>query len=99
MMYLKALRTEFLKLRRTRITWVLGLVYAIAPLMMGLMMVVLKNPELGTVLTHAPPCPRGSRLPPAATWLRPGLPSSCFWLATSLPTRAGRRGCPGPSFS
>jgi ABC-2 type transport system permease protein len=47
MMYLKVLGTEFMKLRRTRIPWVLGLVYCIAPLMMGLMMWVLKNPELG----------------------------------------------------
>ena len=47
MSYLAALSTEFLKLRRTRIPWVLGLIYGIAPLMLGLMMLVLKDPELG----------------------------------------------------
>ena len=47
MSYLVALSTEFLKLRRTRIPWVLGLIYGIAPLMLGLMMLVLKDPELG----------------------------------------------------
>jgi ABC-2 type transport system permease protein len=47
MSYLRVVSTEFLKLRRTRITWVLGLLYAIGPLMLGLMMVVLNNPELG----------------------------------------------------
>jgi ABC-2 type transport system permease protein len=41
------LSTELLKLRRTRIPWVLALVYCLAPLMMGLMMAVLKDPELG----------------------------------------------------
>jgi ABC-2 type transport system permease protein len=47
MSFLGVLFTEFLKLKRTRIPWVLTLVYCVAPLMMGLMMVVLKNPELG----------------------------------------------------
>ncbi len=47
MSFPRVLATEFLKLRRTRIPWVLALVYCLAPLMMGLMMVVLKNPELG----------------------------------------------------
>lgn len=42
-----ALTTEALKLRRARITWVLPLVYAFAPLMLGLMMSVLMHPELG----------------------------------------------------
>jgi ABC-2 type transport system permease protein len=45
--YLAALSTELLKLRRTRIPWVLGVVYGIGPLMLGLMMLVLKEPELG----------------------------------------------------
>jgi ABC-2 type transport system permease protein len=47
MTYLRVVSTEFMKLRRTRITWVLGLLYAIGPLMLGFMMAVLKNPELG----------------------------------------------------
>jgi ABC-2 type transport system permease protein len=47
MMFLRVLSTEFLKLKRSRIPWVLTLAYCLAPLMMGLMMVVLKNPELG----------------------------------------------------
>lgn len=47
MMIMKAIKIELLKLKRAPITWVLALVYCIAPLMMGLMMVVLKNPELG----------------------------------------------------
>jgi hypothetical protein len=47
MSFANVLATEFLKLRRTRIPWVLTLVYCLAPLMMGLMMLVLKNPELG----------------------------------------------------
>lgn len=47
MSFLNVLSTEFLKLKRTRIPWVLTLVYCLAPLMMSLMMVVLKNPELG----------------------------------------------------
>jgi ABC-2 type transport system permease protein len=47
MMFPEVLSTEFLKLRRTRITWILGLVYCFGPLMMALMMVVLKNPDLG----------------------------------------------------
>ena len=47
MTFLRVLSTEFLKLKRTRIPWVLALVYCLAPLMMSLMMVVLKNPELG----------------------------------------------------
>jgi ABC-2 type transport system permease protein len=47
MTFLRLLSTEFLKLKRTRIPWVSTLVYCLAPLMMSLMMVVLKNPELG----------------------------------------------------
>jgi len=47
MSWLRVVSTEFMKLRRTRITWVLGLLYAVGPLMLGFMMVVLKNPELG----------------------------------------------------
>jgi ABC-2 type transport system permease protein len=47
MTFLRVLSTEFLKLKRTRIPWVLTLVYCLAPLMMSLMMAVLKNPELG----------------------------------------------------
>jgi ABC-2 type transport system permease protein len=39
--------TELQKLRRTRIPWVLALIYGLAPLMLGLMMAVLRNPELG----------------------------------------------------
>lgn len=42
-----ALAMEALKLRRAPITWVLLLVYALAPLMLGLMMSVLLHPELG----------------------------------------------------
>ncbi len=47
MSFPRVLSTEFLKLRRTRIPWVLSAVYCLAPLMIGLMMLVLKNPELG----------------------------------------------------
>lgn len=43
----RVLSTEFLKLKRTRVPWVLSAVYCLAPLMISLMMLVLKNPRLG----------------------------------------------------
>jgi len=46
MNYIRVLATEFQKLRRTRIPWVLAAVYTIAPPMVGLMMAALSNPEL-----------------------------------------------------
>jgi len=46
MIFLQVLSTEFTKLKRTKITWALGLVYCIAPFMVSLMMMVLKEPEL-----------------------------------------------------
>jgi ABC-2 type transport system permease protein len=45
--YLRVLRTELLKLRRTHVLLVLALVYAAGPLMLALMMVMLKYPDLG----------------------------------------------------
>ncbi|MCX7030223.1 MAG: ABC transporter permease [Spirochaetes bacterium] len=46
MTFLRVLATELMKLRRTRVPWVLALVYAVTPLMLALMMVVLQDPEL-----------------------------------------------------
>src|SRR3972149_5562899 len=46
MTYLNTLYTEFLKLRRTKITWIIGLLYAFAPLAMSFFMLILMNPEL-----------------------------------------------------
>jgi hypothetical protein len=48
--YVTLVSTELLKLRRTRIPWVLALIYGLAPLMLGLMLLVLKDPELGSRL-------------------------------------------------
>jgi ABC-type transport system involved in multi-copper enzyme maturation permease subunit len=45
--FLRVLSSELLKMKRSPITWVLPAVYCLAPWMMGLMMAVLKNPELG----------------------------------------------------
>jgi ABC-2 type transport system permease protein len=47
MTYLRVLFAEVRKLKRSRITWVLTIIYGLAPLMLGLMMSVLKNPDLG----------------------------------------------------
>ncbi len=47
MMLSRMFLAELQKLKRSTITWALGAVYCLAPLMMGLMMSVLKNPELG----------------------------------------------------
>ena len=46
MMLLLAIETELLKLRRTKITWILTLMYGIGPLMMSLMMTIVRNPKL-----------------------------------------------------
>lgn len=46
MTFFHVLTTEFLKLRRTKITWILGATYCVGPLMMSLMMLILKNPDL-----------------------------------------------------
>jgi ABC-type transport system involved in multi-copper enzyme maturation permease subunit len=40
------LYSEFLKLKRTKITWVVGLLYSFGPLGMGFFMAILMNPEL-----------------------------------------------------
>jgi ABC-type transport system involved in multi-copper enzyme maturation permease subunit len=45
-MFLRVLYTEFLKLRRTKITWVVGLLYSFGPLALGFFMIILMNPEL-----------------------------------------------------
>ncbi|MEJ2291893.1 MAG: ABC transporter permease [Deinococcales bacterium] len=42
-----AVLTELLKLRRARVVWILAAAYALAPLMVGLMMSVLLHPALG----------------------------------------------------
>lgn len=47
MMLARAFTCELLKLRRARIAWILAAVYALAPLMLGLMMSVLLHPDLG----------------------------------------------------
>ena len=40
-----ALATEFLKARRSRVPWGVAAGFSIAPLIMGLFMVILKDPE------------------------------------------------------
>jgi ABC-type transport system involved in multi-copper enzyme maturation permease subunit len=46
MMFFKTLGTEFLKLKRTKITWIIGLAFCFAPLSIGFFMMILMNPEL-----------------------------------------------------
>jgi ABC-type transport system involved in multi-copper enzyme maturation permease subunit len=46
MMFFNALATEFVKLRRTKITWIIGILYSFGPLAIAFSMVILKNPEL-----------------------------------------------------
>jgi ABC-2 type transport system permease protein len=46
-MWLQALMCELLKLKRARIPWIVAAAYALAPLMLGLMMAVLMHPEFG----------------------------------------------------
>ena len=57
MMFPQVLHTEFLKLRRTRITWILGLLYCFGPFALSFFMIILKNPDLarsmGLVATKA----------------------------------------------
>ena len=52
-----ALVTEFLKARRSRVPWGVAVGFSIAPLVMGLFMVILKDPEraraLGLIGTKA----------------------------------------------
>ncbi len=48
--FVTVLRTEFLKLKRTKVLLVLAGAYSIAPFMMALMMAALKYPELGQKL-------------------------------------------------
>jgi ABC-type transport system involved in multi-copper enzyme maturation permease subunit len=48
MSYVSLLRAELLKLKRLPVTWVLAIIYSIAPLMVGFMMAVLKNPDLAS---------------------------------------------------
>ena len=45
-MFFQVLSTEFLKLRRTKIVWIVGFLYCIAPLALGFFMLILMNPEL-----------------------------------------------------
>ncbi len=46
MIFLQVLYSEFLKLRRTKITWIVGLLYCFGPLGLSFFMIVLMNPEL-----------------------------------------------------
>ena len=46
MMFLNALLSEFIKLKRTRITWIVGLLYCFGPLALSFFMVILMHPEL-----------------------------------------------------
>ena len=46
MTFLNALYTEFLKLRRTKITWIIGLAFCFAPLGIGFFMLIIMNPDL-----------------------------------------------------
>lgn len=48
--HLQAINAEFLKLKRTRITWMTFIAFALGPLMGGLFLVILSNPELN----HSP---------------------------------------------
>jgi ABC-type transport system involved in multi-copper enzyme maturation permease subunit len=46
MMFFTALGTEFLKLRRTKITWIIALAFCFGPLGIGFFMLILMHPEL-----------------------------------------------------
>jgi hypothetical protein len=46
MIFLKSLATEFLKLRRTKITWIICLAFCFAPLSVGFFMLILMHPAL-----------------------------------------------------
>jgi len=46
MTFLNALSTEFLKLKRTRITWIIGVAFCFAPLAIGFFMLILMHPDL-----------------------------------------------------
>jgi ABC-type transport system involved in multi-copper enzyme maturation permease subunit len=46
MMFLQTLATEFLKLKRTKITWIIALLFAFGPPGIGFMMFILMNPDL-----------------------------------------------------
>jgi ABC-type transport system involved in multi-copper enzyme maturation permease subunit len=45
-MFLQVLYSEFLKLRRTKITWIVGLLYGFGPLALSFFMIILREPEL-----------------------------------------------------
>jgi len=45
-MFLQVLYSEFLKLRRTKITWIVGLLYCFAPLALSFFMIILREPDL-----------------------------------------------------
>lgn len=57
MMFRDVLFSEFLKLRRTKITWIVALLYCFGPMSLGLFMIMLKEPELarsmGLIATKA----------------------------------------------
>ncbi|MBN2350938.1 MAG: ABC transporter permease [Spirochaetales bacterium] len=46
MTFLNALYTEFLKMRRTKITWIIGLAFCFAPVGIGFFMLIIMNPDL-----------------------------------------------------
>ena len=46
MIFLQVLYSEFLKLRRTKITWIVGLLYCFGPLALSFFMIILREPEL-----------------------------------------------------
>ena len=46
MIFLQTLYTEFLKLRRTKITWIVAALFSIAPLAIAFMVYIIMNPEL-----------------------------------------------------
>ena len=46
MILANAIHTEFLKLKRTHITWVIALAFCFAPIAVGFFMLIIMNPEL-----------------------------------------------------
>lgn len=66
MMVLPAVSSEFLKLRRAPIVWLLAGAFALAPLMVGLMMSVLLHPGFGRRLGLM--TAKAQLTIPAATW-------------------------------
>ena len=58
MMLRHALFSEFLKLRRTKITWIVALLYCFGPMSLGFFMIILKEPEFARAKKRKMPVPQ-----------------------------------------